>query len=49
MILLIGASASGKTEIAKELTKLFGIEKAITTTTRLPRINEKNGVEFFFF
>ena len=48
MILLIGASASGKTEIAKELTKLFGIEKAITTTTRIPRINEKNGVDYFF-
>lgn len=48
MILLIGASASGKTEIAKELTKLFGIEKAVTTTTRAPRINEKNGVDYFF-
>lgn len=48
MILLVGASASGKTEIAKELTKLFGIEKAVTTTTREPRVNEKHGVDYFF-
>lgn len=48
MILLLGASASGKTEIAKYLAKHFGIKKAVTTTTRTPRTNERNGVDYFF-
>jgi guanylate kinase len=48
MILLIGASASGKTEIAKLLREKFGIVKAITHTSRQPRIGERNGVDYFF-
>ncbi len=48
MIILIGASASGKTEIAKELKKSFGIVKAITTTTRPIRKGEIDGVDYFF-
>lgn len=49
MILLLGASASGKTEIAKYLSSHFGIQKAITSTTRPPREGEKNGVDYFFY
>lgn len=48
MILLLGASASGKTEIAKYLASHFGIKKAITTTTRPIRVHEKDGVDYFF-
>ena len=48
MILLVGASASGKTEIAKYLASHFGITKAITHTTRPMREGEKNGVDYFF-
>jgi len=48
MILLVGASASGKTEIAHALTRLFGIRKAVTHTTRKMRIGEQNHVDYHF-
>lgn len=48
MIVLSGASASGKTEAAKMLTSKYGIKKAITTTTRKIRCNEINGKDYFF-
>lgn len=48
MIVLAGASASGKTEVAKELAKKYGITKVITTTTRPMRIGEVNGRDYFF-
>ena len=48
MIVLSGASASGKTEAAKMLTQKYGIVKAITTTTRPMRINEVSGRDYFF-
>ncbi len=48
MILLIGASASGKTQVAKYLSYKYGIHKAITHTTRAPRKGEKNGVDYYF-
>ncbi len=48
MIILVGASASGKTEAAKELGRLFSIKKAVTTTTREMRVGEKDGVDYFF-
>ena len=48
MIVLSGASASGKTEAAKMLMSKYGITKAITTTTRSMRHNEKNGRDYFF-
>ena len=48
MIILTGASASGKTVTALNLQKRFGLIKAITTTTREMRTGETNGVEYFF-
>ena len=48
MIVLAGASASGKTEVAKELAKKYGITKVITTTTRNIRVGESNGKDYFF-
>ena len=48
MILLIGPSASGKTEIARALTRLFGIKKAVTHTTRAPRVGEVSGRDYHF-
>ena len=48
MIVLAGASASGKTEVAKELAKRYGVTKVITTTTRKMRVNEINGRDYFF-
>lgn len=48
MILLVGASASGKTVTALDLQKRYGFKKAITTTTRKMRDGEVNGVDYFF-
>lgn len=48
MIVLAGASASGKTEVAKLLAKKYGICKVITTTTRKKRIGEIDGRDYFF-
>lgn len=48
MILLVGQSASGKTEIAKSLSKNYHIKKAITNTTRSMRNGEVNGVDYYF-
>ncbi|MEG0978156.1 MAG: hypothetical protein RSE56_02830 [Bacilli bacterium] len=48
MIILIGASASGKTEIAKKLINNYSFQKVITYTTRLPRKNETNNIDYHF-
>ena len=48
MILLIGASASGKTEIAKRLSTNYGIKKATTHTTRKMRQGERQDVDYHF-
>lgn len=48
MIILTGASASGKTVTALKLMEKYGFVKAITTTTRKKRINETDGVDYFF-
>ncbi|MFA5421819.1 MAG: AAA family ATPase [Bacilli bacterium] len=48
MIILVGASASGKTEIAKILARKYGIVKAITHTTRPMREGERDGIDYFF-
>lgn len=48
MIVLAGASASGKTEVAKLLAKKYGITKIITTTTRAMRTGEVDGRDYFF-
>lgn len=48
MIVLSGASASGKTEAAKMLMVKYGIQKAITTTTRPMRVHEADGRDYFF-
>lgn len=48
MIVLAGASASGKTEVAKLLAKKYGITKIITTTTRDKRVGEVDKRDYFF-
>jgi guanylate kinase len=48
MLVLIGASASGKTEITKILIKKYGFKKMITYTTRPMRVGEINGVDYHF-
>lgn len=48
MIVIIGASASGKTEISKILQKKYNYKKLVTTTTRPIRHNETNHVDYHF-
>lgn len=48
MIVLTGASASGKTEVAKLLNLKYNIKKVITHTTRNMRIGEKRNVDYHF-
>lgn len=48
MILLVGASASGKTALSLLLRKEYALSKAITHTTRSPREGERNGIDYFF-
>ncbi len=48
MLIMVGASATGKTEIAKLLINKFDFKKMITYTTRPKRENEVNGVDYHF-
>lgn len=48
MLILIGPSASGKTEVAKLLMKNHHLEKLITCTTREKRLNEVDGKDYYF-
>lgn len=48
MLILVGHSASGKTEIANQLKRDYNMKKIITYTTRPKRINEVNGVDYHF-
>lgn len=48
MMILIGASASGKTEVARVLIEQFNYKKCITTTTRAMREGEIDGVSYHF-
>lgn len=48
LIIITGGSGTGKTTLADELIKSGMVEKAITCTTRQPRIGEKDGVHYHF-
>lgn len=48
MIIIVGASASGKTEITKVLIRDYNYHKCVTTTTREPRVGEIDGKDYHF-
>lgn len=48
MLIICGASASGKTEISKLMRQTYGYQKMITCTTRPPRDFEIDGVDYHF-
>lgn len=48
IIVLLGASGSGKSTIEKELVAHHGFEKIISYTTREPRDEEVNGQDYHF-
>ena len=48
IIVLLGASGSGKSTIENELATHHGFEKIISYTTRNPRDGEINGEDYYF-
>lgn len=48
MIVLVGESASGKSSIEKYLVDNYGYNKVVSYTTRQPRPNEVDGVDYHF-
>lgn len=48
MLILIGPSASGKTVVAKILATKYHLNKVVTYTTRLKRVNEIDGIDYHF-
>ena len=48
IIVLLGASSSGKSTIEHELATHHGFEKIVSYTTRQPRNNEENGKDYWF-
>ncbi len=48
IIILLGASGSGKSTIENELATHHGFKKIISYTTRQPRTGEENGKDYYF-
>lgn len=48
VIVLLGASGSGKSTIEHELATHHGFDKIISYTTRQPRHGEENGKDYYF-
>lgn len=49
LIVLTGTSGSGKTTLCSRfLTEFKQAQRVITTTTRIPRVGETNGVDYYF-
>lgn len=48
MIILVGASASGKSVLVKKLIEKYNMEKVVTYTTRSMRIGEINNIDYHF-
>ena len=48
MLVLVGPSASGKTQITHELIKSYGLKKLVTYTSRKPRVGEVDGIDYHF-
>ena len=48
MVILSSASGAGKTTLVKLLSEENKYKISISHTTRKPRLNEKNGIDYFF-
>lgn len=48
MIVLVGPSASGKSEVASMLIKKYNMKRVVTCTTRNMRLGEIDGVHYHF-
>ena len=48
MLILVGPSASGKTQIVQILRAKYGLNKMVTYTSRQMRPGEREGIDYFF-
>ena len=48
LIILSSPSGAGKTTLVKKLSNHYNFEVSISYTTRIPRLNEINGKDYFF-
>ena len=48
MLVIVGPSASGKTEVVKNLIEHMSMKKLVTCTTRTMRVGETNDVDYHF-
>ena len=48
MLVIVGPSASGKTQIVQQLIKIYNMEKLVTYTTRPMRVGEVDGKDYHF-
>ena len=48
IFILIGPSGSGKTTVAKLMKEKYGAIEFVSDTTRLPRIGESHGKDYYF-
>ena len=48
IVILSSPSGAGKTTLVKKLSSRNNFKNSISHTTRNPRINEKNGKDYFF-
>jgi guanylate kinase len=48
IFVILGKAASGKSDICKDISKIFGIEEVVTATSRPPRPGEIDGVHYHF-
>lgn len=48
MLILVGPSASGKTEVVKKLISEHGMKKLVTYTSRSMRVGEINHIDYHF-
>ncbi len=48
MVILVGASASGKSVVVKQMMEKYSMKKVVTYTTRSMRVGEINDVDYHF-
>ncbi len=48
MLVIVGPSASGKTQIVTKLIEQYNMKKMVTYTTRAMRVGEVNGIDYNF-
>ena len=49
IVILSSPSGAGKTTLVKKISSRNNYNISISHTTRKPRVNEKNGKDYFFY